>query len=720
VQIISSIQWSTRAVWVDPFKSFSDIMSLSQLDFANVLPIGCIFGYDLYQQVLTSTLVPVGLFAVLRYSPLYGSKWLSAGRCIYLIQLIAFLVLPSTSLVLFKLFDCTEFPDGKAFVTSDLSVECYTPTYTGYVVYSSFMLLLYPVGIPMAFFALLYPKRALIAERKGMEPLSEKLHKYRFLLEDYKPSHWHGEVVRSWMRVLLSGGVILFTPNTSSRAAYGSLFGLLFVLGLREYVPFAVPFNNALGLASQYQTFFTYVMAFIIVASPQGISQQSLGVVMLLANLVIFVMALKQQLKEAKRKARLNALRTKVNSFSKSLSGIVAVRRATKVQDVTRFVFGDWAALSIAQRQKAAADKQLNIGGVENDDELSRFLTPAQVETNKGVVARWYWKEDKQRMSAHDKSSTHGKCWVAYADGVAAQLEFYENLLHSSNGSPVVNVDLNGRVTSSKDRDTKYSVDLVHMVQINAATGYERDVMRIYQRITEMSQDTKKKRGGSTTTANTPRAIGGNNFNGSPLADDNEVDGGLTVDDSDPPPFPSELAQAAEPLLLMKAGQLVQIQKQRDDGWAYGLAIFDPAAAAAAASVDIKKTAAGISSASFSSGGGGIELAHMRSPRQQAKGGQSASANSAQKALAPQDKKVAQRMQTMQSIRDAKRRGDAVDRAPSRAQGVHDQDGDEDNGESGGSATAGWFPTAFTGPPGVEEMSALQVKMPSRSIQSKK
>jgi hypothetical protein len=246
-------------------------------------------------------------------------------------------------------------------------------------------------------------------------------------------------------------------------------------------------------------------------------------------------------------------------------------------------------------------------------------------------------------------------------------------------------------------------------VQINAKTGYERKVVRIAEILENNDDDTKKKKQTETQS----RTIGGNNFSGSPLADDNDIvdGGGLAAEggDSEPPPFPSELAQAAEPLLLMKEGQLVQIQKQREDGWAYGLVIFDPhAATSAAAVVNKENKAAGgnRSEVGRRSGGGGIELAHKRSPQQQPTifggGGQSSAAAN------PFDLSCQLVQQQQQGSRS---RDESADRPPnSKAQSsVHAQDGDEDNGESGGSATAGWFPSSFTGPPGVEEMSALQV-----------
>ena len=37
-----------------------------------------------------------------------------------------------------------------------------------------------------------------------------------------------------------------------------------------------------------------------------------------------------------------------------------------------------------------------------------------------------------------------------------------------------------------------------------------------------------------------------------------------------------ELIRSGDPVLLLKEGQLVQLQKKRDDGWVYGLVVYSP------------------------------------------------------------------------------------------------------------------------------------------------
>jgi len=614
--------------------------------------VGCAVDYSLADQILSETLVPIGIFILMRVPlfRIYGAV-LTEGYCIYLIQLLAFIVLPSTSLTLFTLFDCTHFPDGKAFVTSDLSMQCYTPKHQGFMVYSSFMLLVFPIGIPMGFFALLYPKREAIASRNFKEPLSEKLQKYRFLLEDYKPSHWHGEVFRSWMRVILSGGVVVLSGSTAVRASFGSLFAFLFVLFQREYQPFAIPFNNALGIGAQFQILFTYVMAFFIVTSPIAYNSFLLGVLLLLANLFVFVFAFVQQLKETKRKARLNALREEVKNISSSVTNIVGVRRGTTSRDLTRFVYGDWAALSPAQRRHAASSRDLNTQGVQSEEELSRFLAVSNSSEKAGLLAKWYWQEDEARMSAHAKGSTFGTCWVAYADSVAAQFEyFYEN---SSSGSSIVQVDVSGRVSSSTSKGKAfasesgnlYSVDLKQGIQINAKTKYERKVMR---------RGVPLDHGAIALTINKQ--------GGTTLASDDDKN---TDDNLEPKPFPAELASAGEPILFMKPGMLVQIQQSREDEWAYGVVIFDPEA---------NKT--------INDSGNG----------------QHPSA-----AVGREDNNAG-----IQMTRVPVRSDVYLDTSSSRDVSLDEGAGGVVEEDATGSKTNGWFPQAFSRHPSVEEMHAFQ------------
>jgi hypothetical protein len=48
------------------------------------------------------------------------------------------------------------------------------------------------------------------------------------------------------------------------------------------------------------------------------------------------------------------------------------------------------------------------------------------------------------------------------------------------------------------------------------------------------------------------------------------------IDDDDIPHFPFDLIVAGEQMLLIQKGQLIQVQKRRDDGWSYGYVVWEP------------------------------------------------------------------------------------------------------------------------------------------------
>ena len=120
--------------------------------------------------------------------------------------------------------------------------------------------------------------------------------------------------------------------------------------------------------------------------------------------------------------------------------------------------------------------------------------------------------------------------WVAYDDRVAATLE----QAYSNAGSKVV-------ATGGP-----YKVDVAAMKQVNERTNFERDVLRAAD---EMSAALAASDVG-VKTATSARV--------SPL---------------EPAPVRPDDVQT-EDALLVRAGSLIQISKQRDDGWAYGTVAY--------------------------------------------------------------------------------------------------------------------------------------------------
>ena len=107
MQIIVSIEWVTGVDWPEPFASCSRLMSISQLNLPEIIPVGCaIHNITFYDQVFSATIIPIALVTLMHLASLKRLALISRGRAIYWSQVVAFYVLPSTSLVLFRMFDC--------------------------------------------------------------------------------------------------------------------------------------------------------------------------------------------------------------------------------------------------------------------------------------------------------------------------------------------------------------------------------------------------------------------------------------------------------------------------------------------------------------------------------------------------------------------------------------------------------------------------------------
>ena len=79
------------------------------------------------------------------------------------------------------------------------------------------------------------------------------------------------------------------------------------------YMPYNTASTNALAYAASWQIFFTYTAAFLLVTEPLPFSPSGLSVVLLIANLVIFGLAIYQQKQVALKQLEAIELRAKVN-----------------------------------------------------------------------------------------------------------------------------------------------------------------------------------------------------------------------------------------------------------------------------------------------------------------------------------------------------------------------------------------------------------------------
>jgi Receptor family ligand binding region/WWE domain len=160
------------------------------------------------------------------------------------------------------------------------------------------------------------------------------------------------------------------------------------------------------------------------------------------------------------------------------------------------------------------------VGDIEQPVDLSGTLSVAPIES-----AQWSWKETDQFMSRHSPSDIFGdpkNCWIRY--GVQSNKDIEEAF---QSGAQEISI-LAG-----------YVVNFTTMLQTKIATGFTRDIQRVIEMITPEDDNDQ------------PKKI---DLSGIEMAD----------------VLPDELVVNGEPQMVLVEGDVIQISKQRSDGWAFG------------------------------------------------------------------------------------------------------------------------------------------------------
>lgn len=151
----------------DPYGGFLDGLSVMALDIVQVLPFNCAstesFGH--FEGLVMVTLFPIavlllGAAGLLVAFKLFESKMEKRHKLTLFLQALM-LMLPAISRHIFQSFRCEPYDlgDSKFFLlASDHEIDCtdgHADRYNMIVCYALFMVLIYPLGTPLAFFLLL-------------------------------------------------------------------------------------------------------------------------------------------------------------------------------------------------------------------------------------------------------------------------------------------------------------------------------------------------------------------------------------------------------------------------------------------------------------------------------------------------------------------------------------------------------------------------------------
>ena len=164
-------------------------IGILELNFIDLLPLGCVITAGFYFSLLMRTLVlPVLLLVAV------GAKVARApAKVINMFNtlnfLVLFLIYPSTSAAIFATFQCEELSDGTRWLRADLSIDCRGDTHTLFRIYAGFMVLLYPLGTPLFYLFLLRRNRERLNRLRVNQALRIQLINNARASGDYESGH---------------------------------------------------------------------------------------------------------------------------------------------------------------------------------------------------------------------------------------------------------------------------------------------------------------------------------------------------------------------------------------------------------------------------------------------------------------------------------------------------------------------------------------------------
>jgi hypothetical protein len=292
-QVVGNLSFLFSLKFPPFFTNVTGFLSgLFSLDLISVMPVGCIFESTHYTILLSYTILPLFISCILISWYLWLSEKEDEGsinlrnKVFEVVLALTFLILPSVSIKIFSTFACQEFDDGNSFLKVDYNLDCNSARHTAFEVYAWIMILVYPVGIPLGYFIMLFRVRKLLkagqvekeneegrrrglleealAKRKENEEKNPTLRALSFLYDSYEPKYWWFEIFETLRKLSLTGLMVFLAPGTAGQVVISLIMSIIAFFVYSRTDPFVDSYNNYLSLVANAQLVATLVGALAI------------------------------------------------------------------------------------------------------------------------------------------------------------------------------------------------------------------------------------------------------------------------------------------------------------------------------------------------------------------------------------------------------------------------------------------------------------------------
>ncbi|CAM9114240.1 unnamed protein product [Ectocarpus sp. 8 AP-2014] len=301
-QILTQFADATNVTFPGVYQDFLNLINVINFDLGSVLAAGCLWPeMDFHDRLLVSTMGPLVVvgFLVMMERIAVGrnisgdTAVLQRIRHKYLTALLlwTFLIYSSVSTTVFQTFACEKLDDGVEYLRADYSIQCSDVKHKGLEVYAGFMVIVYPVGIPLLYAFLLFQHRDVLAvagaDKEEAQPIAG-------LWETYRPERFYYEVVECGRRIMLTGVVVFIFPNDAAQIAITLLITVCFSWLFEVLSPYQSESDMWLSRGAHAMVFFSMFDALLLKVDVSEESSESQAVFagVFVAGHVLMVLAI--------------------------------------------------------------------------------------------------------------------------------------------------------------------------------------------------------------------------------------------------------------------------------------------------------------------------------------------------------------------------------------------------------------------------------------------
>ena len=165
------------------------------------------------------------------------------NRFIYILVLLTFLLYPSVSNTILRIYKCEEI-DNNWYLSSDLNIQCFDNTWNSYSICAGLFIFLYIIGIPLFF----YNKLNYLQSHNKLND-STISYRYGFMYMGYKDNMWWFEILELTRKTILSASII-YLQESPTRIVISMFICLLYLLHITYKNPLKDKGDDFLSILS--------------------------------------------------------------------------------------------------------------------------------------------------------------------------------------------------------------------------------------------------------------------------------------------------------------------------------------------------------------------------------------------------------------------------------------------------------------------------------------